>query len=109
MTVTSRADLQRAMQEAMQEASSAGPHGPRLSGALPPIRLQLVPVASEVRRLSFGGGTVWDALFDNSSWDCVCTHGFEASARMHPLALSVQAAVDTIRKVMRAHLGMTRC
>ncbi len=53
MTVTSRADLQRAMQEAMQEASSAGPHGPRLSGALPPIRLQLVPVASEVSRLSF--------------------------------------------------------
>ena len=48
MTVTSRADLQRAMQEVIS-ASQAGPHGPRLSNALDPIRLQLVPVDKLVR------------------------------------------------------------
>ena len=47
VTVTSRQDLQRAMQEAIS-ASQSSPHGPRLSNTLPPIRLQLVPVASEV-------------------------------------------------------------
>lgn len=47
VTVTSRADLQRAMQEAVT-ASQSSPHGPRLSNTLPPIRLQLAPVASEV-------------------------------------------------------------
>jgi tetratricopeptide (TPR) repeat protein len=46
VTVTSRQDLQRAMQEAIA-ASQSSPHGPRLSNTLPPIRLQLVPVASE--------------------------------------------------------------
>lgn len=46
MTVTSRGDLQRAMADVVNSAAS----GPRLSsvGALPPIRLTLVPCA-EVR------------------------------------------------------------
>ena len=48
VTVTARADLQRAMQEVIS-ASQAGPHGPRLSNALDPIRLQLVPVDKPVR------------------------------------------------------------
>ena len=45
MTGPSRQDLQRAMQEAIS----------RLSNTLPPIRLQLVPVASEVGVLGFAG------------------------------------------------------
>jgi hypothetical protein len=56
VTVTSRQDLQRAMQEAIS-ASQSSPHGPRLSNTLPPIRLQLVPVASEVGSLDTAGRT----------------------------------------------------
>lgn len=65
MTVTSRQDLQRAMQEAIS-ASQSSPHGPRLSNTLPPIRLQLVPVASEVGVLFYLGPWVPAAIACNS-------------------------------------------
>jgi hypothetical protein len=69
VTVTSRQDLQRAMQEAIS-ASQSSPHGPRLSNTLPPIRLQLVPVASEVG--------LWGLLWSLGSHRHPCASGVTA-------------------------------
>lgn len=54
MTIAGRADLQRAMQEAVEVAQrGAGRAGQQVTQqSLSPIRLQVVQVASEVR----GGG-----------------------------------------------------
>lgn len=66
VTITQRADLQLAMQEALAayEKQVAGSHGPKLLAAQapPPIRIQLVPVAGEVRHGACGGAThAWSA------------------------------------------------
>lgn len=51
MTVAHRNDIQRAMSEAVEAASrGAGARGQLTQQSLPPIRLQVVKVASEVRR-----------------------------------------------------------
>lgn len=57
MTLASRADIQRAMQEAVEVASrGAGARAQITQQSLPPIRLQVVKVASEVRS-ALGAGT----------------------------------------------------
>ncbi len=49
MTLSNRGDIQRAMQEAVEQAArSAGPRAQLTQQSLPPIRLQVVKVASEV-------------------------------------------------------------
>lgn len=51
MTVAHRNDIQRAMSEAVEAASrGAGARGQLTQQSLPPIRLQVVKVASEVSR-----------------------------------------------------------
>lgn len=55
MTITDKNDLAAALEELVQSAdklSSSGGHGGRasLQHMLPPLRLQLVPVASQVAR-----------------------------------------------------------
>lgn len=56
MTIAGRNDLQRAMQEAVEQASKTARGGSVTQSNLPPIRLQVVRVASEVRLL---GWVVW--------------------------------------------------
>jgi hypothetical protein len=49
VTLSNRGDIQRAMQEAVEQAArSAGPRAQLTQQSLPPIRLQVVKVASEV-------------------------------------------------------------
>ena len=100
VTVTSRQDLQRAMQEAIS-ASQSSPHGPRLSNTLPPIRLQLVPVASEVGSSGF---TVLRPLAcDCQRTTCQCT-------AVHLCAAKAEAAPRRRRlRTMTGGQGILAC
>lgn len=75
VTVSHRNDIQRAMQESVEAASrGAGARVQLTQQALPPIRLQVVKVASEVRRVKGRGGlrrVTWVHQPGAGVWDVV--------------------------------------
>lgn len=63
MTISHRNDLQRAMAEAVESATKSARGGALNQNNLPPIRLQVVKVASEVGREGSDGSVCWGCLF----------------------------------------------
>ena len=85
VTIASRGDLQRAMQEAVEAAQKvAGARLPLTPSSLPPIRVQVVRVSSEVSWLPGHGGLgTWQQRWQHQSMPINRVEGTRVEAEGH--------------------------